>query len=375
MHPPERAIPAGPVPAPAELRSFVGAATLAPSPDNNQPWLFDVRADGVLVCHDPARALPSDVDSMFSLIGLGAAVENLCVAARQGGWEPAVEFLGARPWAGESPFADTVALVRFRPGAGPDPLAPFLVGRATCRKPYRRRPVPGPALRALEKELAGFAELALHWTSDGASLRALAGLVAAADRVRFEYQPFHEELYRQLRFSREEAEGTRDGLDVRCLEIPPAAAAVLHWLRPWNRMRALNRLGLSRLLSIQSAWLTWRTGTIGLLTTAAPTREGYFRAGRGLERVWLKATELALAFHPLGSIPIFFARLFRQAGEGLTGNHRGALTRLVRPFYGLFPAARGRALVLLIRLGEAGPPVVRSLRRPEREVIRTGEIA
>ncbi len=344
----------------AELEELVHSATLAPSPDNNQPWLFEVSADGgFLLCHDHSRSLPSDVDHMFSMIALGAALENLLIAATHHGWEPQVEYLAHRL----TKDKEAVASVRFRPGGRPDPLYAFLARRVTCRKRYRCGPVSQPMLRTLEEALASHEGIALHWASERTAIRSLAWLVAATDRMRFEYQSFHEELYRQLRFSPQEAELTRDGLDLRCLEVPRLGAALLRWLRPWPRMRSLNRFGLSRLLSFPSVLVTWNTGTMGLLSTEVTTREGYLRAGRALERVWLTATKLGLAFHPLGSLPIYLSRLARQAGEGLTPGHQRSLERIARTFFQIFPKAKDQGLVLLFRLGEAPKPHTRSLRR------------
>jgi hypothetical protein len=373
----ENPAPARAAAAPAVWEALVQAATLAPSPDNNQPWYFELRPSGDLfLYHDAARALPSDVDGMFSFIALGAALENLSIAARQHGWEGRVSYFPAPPGASGqsdlvSPAAPSpVAGVCLDRGASADPLYPFLARRATCRKPYARRPVPGNVLRALEQELAAFRGTALHWLPDRAAIRALAGLVAAADRVRFEYRPFHEELYRQLRLSPEEAQATGDGLDARCLEIPPFGSAMLKWLRPWSRMHALNRLGMSRLLTVQSGLLTWCTGTVGLLTTAVASPEGYLESGRALQRIWLAATQHGLAFHPLGSLPIFLSRLARHGGAGLCSAHRDSLAQMERKFFRFFPQARQQSLALLFRLGVAPPPQVRSLRRPVRSVFR-----
>ena len=51
---------------------------LAPSPDNNQPWRFAGSDEQLSVYLDPQRALPSDVNAMFDLVGVvRAAYEPL----------------------------------------------------------------------------------------------------------------------------------------------------------------------------------------------------------------------------------------------------------------------------------------------------------
>jgi hypothetical protein len=375
----DKALPPAPVSVAwsrGDLESPLLSATLAPSPDNNQPWLFEASTDGTLTLyHDLSRALPSDVDFMFSMIALGAALENLCLAARQKGWQPFVEYVpqgdsirGPAEGSGTSAGKEAVATIRFAAGGVPDPLYAFVAERVTCRKAYARQPVAENALRQIEEAASGHPETTLHWLNDREAIGRLAWLVAATDRIRFEYQPFHEELYRQLRFSPQEAESTRDGLDVRTLEVPSSAVWLLRRLRPWRRMRLLNRLGLSKLMSVTSALLVKNSGTVGLLTTGVTTRRGYLDAGRAFQRVWITATRLGLALHPLGSLPIFLSRLTRQNGEGLTTGHRAVLEQVQPAFLQIFPRAAGRGLVLLFRLGEASRPAVCSLRRPVQAV-------
>jgi nitroreductase len=365
--PPESAAPLPP--SRSNLEDLLLSATLAPSPDNNQPWQFEAASDGsVTLFHDLSRALPSDVDFMFSMIALGAALENLCIAGQERGWHPHVEDLPQAQSAGKP--GEPIAMVRFSAGGTSDPLYPFLAQRATCRKPYARQPVAEAARNTLAAAVKRFPETALHWVSEREGIARLAWLVAATDRIRVEYQPFHEELYRQLRFTAAEAEATRDGLDVRTLELPSFALGLLRRLRPWRRMRMLNRFGLSKLLGVASAQLVKDSGTVGLMTTGVTTRQGYLQAGRAFQRVWLSATQLGLRLHPLGSIPIFLSLLQRKQGAGLAPGHRAVLERVAPPFFEIFPAAAGRGLVLLFRLGEAEPPAVRSLRRPVSAVLR-----
>lgn len=361
-------------PSRGELEELIHAATLAPSPDNNQPWQFELLSDGeLLLLHDRTRALPSDVNDMFSMIALGAALENLCLAAGRRGWRALVHH--PADFGPDAEGREVVAVVRFAEGGTLDPLADFIQQRVTCRKPYSRQPVEETFLREMEASIADHPALRLHWISDRPRIRKLAWLVAAADRIRFEHESFHAELYRQLRFTPKEAEETRDGLDVRCLELPPGGATVLSWLREWPRMRRLNRLGLSRLMSLASAVQVWRTGTVGLLSTAEVSPMRYLSGGRALQRVWLTSSKLGLSFHPLGSLPIYRARLaIPRAGEHAT-NHPDLLKVLNQRIDLLFPRAVGKGIVMLFRLGQSTTPSIHSIRLSLADEFRAGEMA
>jgi hypothetical protein len=86
-------------------------------------------------------------------------------------------------------------------------------------------------------------------------------------------------------------------------------------------------------------------------------------AGGGLLRLWLQATRQGLAIHPWGS-PFLFQRL-HEAPASLEPWERDALTRAAAAFT-LDPE---RPILLILRVPRSGPPSVRSLRRPDDEVL------
>ncbi|HTU89680.1 MAG TPA: hypothetical protein VMF69_06245 [Gemmataceae bacterium] len=369
-----------------ELEKLVGAAMLAPSPDNNQPWLFEEQPEGgLLLCHDLTRALPSDVHFMFSMIALGAALENLCIASRQCSWEPEVNYVlrdqASRQASSSNPHMHSpqvgerqpIARIRFRYGGHSDPLypLPLLAQRITCRKPYSRRAPPDTLLESLTQAADNSADIQVHWLKERSAIRALSPMIAASDRVRFEYRSFHQELYRQLRFSEGEAERTKDGLDIRTLEVPPGTGLLLRFLRSWKRMQIFNWLGLSLLLTLPSALAVWRSGVIGLITVAKPTPASFLQGGRSFQRLWLTATGHGLSLQPLGSLPIFLGHLELLAGQHLDERHRRRLTRIAEEFHELLPASRNRNLLIAFRLGYSVLPKVRSLRRHPSEVMNS----
>jgi molybdopterin/thiamine biosynthesis adenylyltransferase/nitroreductase len=353
---------------PENLESLVRAAICAPSPDNNQPWRFSAHDDRIWICHDRDRALPSDVGDMFSRLALGAAIENICLAARAQGCEPEVQ-----PWVDERGSAipgvrEPVATISLVEGGCVDPLHRVMARRHTNRKPYARRPVAPDLLERLRDAAGALQVCATHWRTSRWEIGLLSELVCRADRIRFEYRPFHEELHRQLRLTPERAAVTGDGLDVRTLEGPPGTSSLLAALRPWRRMRLLNRIGLSRLLTIQSGALVRASGAIGFLSVPDSRPESFLAAGRALQRLWLEAESEGLSLHPLGSLPIFLANR-REGGVNLTAAHGASLGRMQRTLCRLVPGLTGRILTMAFRIGYARKPRVRSLRRPVREVL------
>jgi len=345
---------------------IVRAAVQAPSPDNNQPWRFRFSDQTLIVEHDQSRALPSDIDGIFDLQSLGAAIENASIAARQFGFASQARYPAERA-------APVVAHLEFFPGGRPDPLAEFLAERGTNRVAYSRRPIAPATLERLAAEALAAAPAArVDWIGDRTRIRRLAGLVAAGDRLRFEYREFHAELYRQLRFTPAEAERTRDGLDLRLLALPPGGRLTLRMLRSWRLMRLLNHCGLSRMLTLSSALAVWQSGALAVLSVPSDSPADFMTAGRALERLWLAAAREQLSVHPLGSLPILLRRVERSRRENkqdepavapLSAAHRRLSEKIGRKLENMLPSIADRTVTMLLRIGYGRPPALKSQRR------------
>src|SRR5438093_13271916 len=119
------------------LAKIVFYGTLAPTPHNLQGWRFVRRGEGLFVCMDPHRLLPVlDPTNREIYIGLGAAIENIRVAARHFGYTTDVCYFPK----GEG--LTTVAVLQFEenPAEQPDGLE-LLTRRVTNRRPFRREPL------------------------------------------------------------------------------------------------------------------------------------------------------------------------------------------------------------------------------------------
>lgn len=324
-------MPSRPSPLLPDMRRLVEAAILAPSPDNNQPWQFVAGPDYLDVHLDLARSLPSDVNHMFDLTGIGAAVENICIASREQGFEPQVE-----PLSDDEAFKDKtprqatgtipVARVRWSAGAKRDSLYTQIGRRHTIRSSYSTLPIEPVVLAELTAEAQEFPGIQVQWLTSRRDIWRFAWLVGEADRMRFERREFHAELYKQLRFTPEEAQSAGDGLDIRALALPPGGSFVLKLLRNWQLLSFANRLGASRFLALPSVPQVIRSAAVGLCSTEGQGGR-YVNSGRAFARLWLRATQYGLAIHPLGSLPIC---LKRESTHARTNVHQ-RLDDLVRP--------------------------------------------
>ncbi len=346
---------------------MVDAAVLAPSAENTQPWQFVVEGDELVVELDTSRWLPSDVDGMLALTGIGAAIENAVIAARRHGRESTVSYEIDSPPCRSAAFVRVASIDPGEFGAS-DSLFAFLKSRCTSRR-LESRPIPPELLAQVSGSLDGISNVRLDWLTAPAEIRPLAKLIGVGNRLRFEHKPFHREFYDNLRFTRDEVCASRDGLDVETLQLPHAVKKILYGLRKWPRMRLANRLGFSRIVARQAAMEVRTSGAVGILSVDEPSPQAFLEGGRALERIWLAATGEDLGFHPTASLPVFLAHARRTDGSGLLAKHRPAVQDLSREFCRLFPQLADRTVQMVFRVGFADPPRARSLRRSIQEVI------
>jgi hypothetical protein len=250
----------------------------------------------------------------------------------------------------------------------PDPLLEQVPQRATNRKLGERLPLEEGDERAL-REVAQIAGARLQLLVQGEGLTRIGEIVGKGDRLRFLSEAMHREMMRELRWTPEEVEATRDGVDVATLELSAADRAGLGVLSCWPVLAHLRHAGAGRALEQPARRAIAAACAVGLLTIEGTGPASFFLGGRAVQRLWLTATARRIAFHPLTALPYLFARLERGNGEGLTGEEQEMLAALRADYLELFEVPPGHAEIMLFRLADAGPPRARSLRRNLDEVL------
>jgi molybdopterin/thiamine biosynthesis adenylyltransferase len=354
---PARMPPAGAgAPSPEEIRFIVACASSAPSGGNMQPWRFEARADVIRAWVDPTRSSLLDFRNRAALLALGAALEAAKIGARALGFEPA-----CRPVAEDGPVWE-LALERWA-HARDEEAVKVLWQRCCNRRTGASRPIPEAVLARLARRGAPLDTRVVA----GEALTELGAALGALDRVRFLSPRLRRDLMGELRFTAQEAQASRDGIDVASLELDGADLAAMDVLRTGAGMDLLARLDRGRGLGNASRDAFAGSAGAIVLRAAAVDRVALVDAGRGLMRLWLEATRRRLAIHPWGS-PFLFQRLLED-GDSLEGWERTALTGAASAFEQVVGLDRDHPVLLILRVSRGDPPSVRSLRRPVDEVL------
>jgi nitroreductase/molybdopterin/thiamine biosynthesis adenylyltransferase len=349
-----------------EVRYLVGHAILAPSGGNCQPWRFIWRPGRLLCRHDVGRSASLlDFEHGASYLALGAAAENMDLAAASLGLRARVEEF---PEPADRRLVCALTFTRKQRPARPPELLEEVYLRATNRQRSQRQPLAPADREALLRAAQAFGAR-LQLVTEVDVLDKVQDILGAGDRLRLLSQVLHSEMMRELRWTPQEVETTCDGVDVATLELSPAERAALQLLSSWPTLACVRRIGRGGALEKAARQAVAAASAVGLLIVPGVGPGSYFRGGRVTQRVWLRATACALAFQPLTALPYLFARLERGGGAGLEEEEKHTLRGLRERYRDVFDVPSGWAEVMLFRVGYAGSPVVRSLRRRLEDVL------
>ena len=260
---------------------LVGAATMAPSRHNTQPWRFrfEPARQAIDVYADPARALPvGDPDGRAVHLACGAALFNLRLAATVAGRQPVVRLL---PDPVQPLLFATVRMAGPRQAAQHEiELHAAIAARRTNRGPFSGRAVP-PGVMVELAEAAQAEGAVLHFPDRYETSRLLR-LAQDAERDQLADPAYRDELGRW-------AGGAR-GLE----GVPDEVAGP----RDPTRATPVRDFNPARPRPAGYAWFE-EEPQLAVLSTLGNTRADWLRAGQALERVWLMATSRGVAVDPL----------------------------------------------------------------------------
>ncbi len=349
----------------ATVKTLVGFAALAPSGGNCQPWRFVFRNRQLECYRVPERAGAAlDFRGWYSQLALGAAAENMFLTAPSLGLEMACELFPEGP---ESTLVCKIDWKQSKRQTTLDPLFDQIKTRMTNRLMGQRSTLSEQNTEVLMKAAReANAELRLLTSPD--QLHAIGKVLGQIDRIVMLEPEFHADLMGELRWSPEEAERTRDGIDVRSLELSNVDRAAMELVARPRVVAAIGRLGGGGALgTVTRKWINCASA-VGLLLVGGKEENRYFQGGRALQRVWLTATSRGIGLQPITVITAIHARA-KHAPATLSARALRIFDELLPPYLELFAPLDEMTDVFLFRLHQEGTPRLRALRRPVEEIL------
>jgi len=326
-------------------QQLLEAASLAPSADNMQPWTFQKRDDEIDLFYVKKRSLPTDTLDMFGLISLGAAIQNMIITAENMGFSCQLTYQE------HSSFDQPVATLSFSNANHKNELADWITFRSTNRAPYSTtKKISQTQLYLLQKSTESF-PISCQYLFDKQQFKEIANLDAQSSYIRLEYQPFHDELFDILRFSKTDNEKFRYGLTFESLEVPSFAVFFAKFLR-YNRFNDLvSKLGFGKLVAYSLSRKLQQSSCLTLISVSERNYKSYIEAGRGLEQLWLTCTKMGLAVQPYGVLPQYFTKLDIET-QFFTEKYKTKLLKHKETFDTLFTNGTSHYPALLLRIGQ-----------------------
>ncbi len=279
------------LPATASLiERIVDVARWAPSPDNSQPWTFEILG------HDRLRMqinLEAENPYQFAQsqpnwLSAGMMLEALRLAALDHRLQ-----LG---WTKQGNEFD----IKFQPTTAPaDGLSAYIKMRAVDRSAYRRAPLSQNAKQALKTACGpGFQ---LCWLETPTERWRYAKLAALSSAMRLRSRVCHGVHQKIIdwnnRFSPDALPSTSLGVNI-------FSQMLLRWgIKSWTKMQALNTFLRADLLAGTEMDLLPGVMSAGYVVVAAESdfpqsTDDMLIAGARIYRLWLEATRQGLAFQP-----------------------------------------------------------------------------
>jgi tRNA A37 threonylcarbamoyladenosine dehydratase/nitroreductase len=347
------------------VRDLVTAGCKAPSGGNSQPWRWIYRNKTLFLFNGfQGNSNFLGYNNYANYVALGAAARNVILRAAETG-------LTAKPSLFPDPEnKDLVVQFEFiRAEPVSSDLSRAINKRLTNRMLGQREQIGKEILGQLKSLAESNAEnVKLRFFEDSSTLDKIADLLGDLETIRLLEETGHRDFVAEIRWTEDENQSTRDGIDLRTLDLTNSErvglevardAKVIDMLRNWKGGGAFKKLTRK---SIDSA------GAVGVLSMKGRSAENYLKGGMILQDVWLKANALGVSFQPMAASVFLFARLLDGKGQGLSDEAIKKLTKLRPVFENTLNIDPDWSEIFIFRLAKNAEPEVKSLRKRLEEL-------
>jgi len=356
-----------------EVNKLVGSAILAPSGGNAQPWKWHWKAGALYLFRDSAfETRLVDYNSTASYISLGAASENLVLQAHESGYEVVISKFPL----GEQglliavfTFHEKEVVTEGVEAHIVDDLVHAIPLRGANRMLRNSGAVPDSALAALQATAQTIPGAKLSLITEPAPLKAIADIIGKADKMRIMHEGGHQDFMEEMVWTEEEARQRGRGIEIDSLDLTASERAGIKMATDWEAIAYLNKWNKGTTLERASRKSANAASAIGLITVDGYNMPHFYNGGRAVERVWLQAADMGIAFQPLSISTFLFNRLLHEGEQSFSPNTVKELYKIREEFVDLFHLSGDKAEILLFRLFVTDVKAKPSFRAPVSQVL------
>ena len=339
--------------------TIVKSACHAPSGGNLQPWkwsnkgaLFQLKFDRNLISSF------LDHQEIASMIALGASLENASLESINQGFDPSISFFP------DSTKKDVIAHLSLKENGASTEVDQWLgkniLDRETNRNLEQSTPLSAQEIDKLkESSIKNGSNLLI--IEPGDEFEKLAKLIAFTERFRIMHPTGHRNFIEEMRWTQEEVETTRDGIDIATVDLTIGELTgfklaknreVVDKLVEWKGGSAFEKL---------SKKSTSSAAALGIITRPERSRLHYLQAGMDMERVWIAANAMNIGFQPQSPLSLLLPRL--KDGSDLSPEQLKEFTQIGEELNKIMSTLTNEEPIFIFRLFHKKRNVVKSLRR------------
>jgi len=338
---------------------IVASACHAPSGGNLQPWKWSNKENVFQLKFD--RNLISsflDHQDIASMIALGASLENARLEAANQGFESNISFFP------HSESKDVVARLKISESKEFMESDLWLAENILQRETNRNLEQSAPLKSADKERLIAISKRNgsdLTLIEPGEEFDRLAAVIAKTEKFRIMHPIGHRNFTEEMRWSKEEAERTKDGIDISTVDLSIGELTgfklarnreVIEKLIEWKGGSAFEKL---------SKKSTSSAAALGIITRPQRSHLDYLQAGMDMERVWIGANALGIGFQPQSPLSLILPRM--EDGSDLNSEQLEEFSQYGNELQKIMACFTDQQPIFIFRLFYKKGKVVRSLRR------------
>ncbi len=345
------------------IRKLMEAAVIAPSAGNNQPWQWYFDGSRLFLFDNEERSAGfANYKNMITYFSMGTALENLELKAKEMGLAADIQLFPL----GKESNLDPVAAIVFteQKGTAKDELVNYINTRHTNRIKGTGQKLDTAIITDIQAAVAGVEHVTLRLVQDAGIIKKIANIAGESEKLRMFIPQGHSDLFdREIRWDKESVERTRDGLDIRTLDLAAKDVVGFRVIKDPRAIKLVSEWNKGAALESMTRDLVASASAVGLFSAPAFTPENCVSVGHALERAWLTATKHKLAMQPVMASVLHFTRLNFGGKDGMPENIQKEFQKLFTEFVHLFGLSSTHDTPLfLFRLGIANEPEVKSIR-------------
>lgn len=347
-----------------QIKKILEAGIRAPSGDNCQPWKLAAGDNQIEIYNDlGADNSLYNFQQAASHLALGALIENMLIASRALGHAANLRLFP------DGPGKERVAAIKLEPAELQiEPLYAQIEKRANNRKPFSDAPLTEGEKKVIFEEAKKITLAELRLVDQPEMKDSLAAAVSKNEKLVLENRQLHHYLFAHVNWTAEEARQKGRGMYLKTLEMPAPAELIFKICSKWTAMKILAKIGLPDLIARQNQQIYRQAGAYGAIIIEDNAPEKFVQTGRLLERVWLTAGKLGLAFNAMAGVAFLHHRTACGGGQNFNPQERELINNAYADIKSAFNIDSG-IISFVFRVGKAEPPGAFSYRLPLEKVM------